>query len=266
MSHDPLDHDAIAGSVTGTFGRILRVHDEIGSTNQDALEWAENDAPEGAVVTTEHQSAGRGRWGRSWSSAPGALLQFSVILRPALAPADAGLLTCAMGVGVARAVNRATELDARLKWPNDVMLSGRKTAGILVESRGRELVDVAVVGIGINVNWARSEMPADIASSATSLSEELGSRVDRNELLVACLTALEETYGLLRDDDGRARVIADATRLSDVLGHRVTVSFVDSSTREGVAERISDRGALILETPNGTEEVSVGEVTRVRPA
>ncbi|MDQ3940065.1 MAG: biotin--[acetyl-CoA-carboxylase] ligase, partial [Actinomycetota bacterium] len=131
---DLLSAERIDDALRGRFGRPLRYHESIDSTNRDALEWAAAGAPEGAVVTTDHQTAGRGRWGRSWSSTPGRLLQLSVILRPGLPVTDAGVVTTAVGLACAESVDELTGVPAQIKWPNDVTVGGRKLAGILVES------------------------------------------------------------------------------------------------------------------------------------
>lgn len=264
MTADRLDAASIEPLLRGSFGRPLRAHDVIGSTNADALEWAATGAPEGAVVVAEHQTAGRGRWGRGWSSEPGRLLQFSVVLRPEIPPSDAGVITTSVGVAVARSIESVTSLEPKIKWPNDITISQRKLAGILVESRGREAIDVAVVGIGVNVNWAGDEMPEEIASTATSLSEELGRPFPRAELLASILAELETVFAWGTTPNARTRLIAEATDRSEVLGRGVTVTGADGSTREGIARRLTETGALELETPSGTEEIHVGEVTRLR--
>jgi BirA family biotin operon repressor/biotin-[acetyl-CoA-carboxylase] ligase len=192
------------------------------------------------------------------------LLQFSVVLRPELPPADAGLVTTSIGVAVARGIEAATALVPNIKWPNDVTIGGKKVAGILVESRGRDAIDVAIAGIGINVNWARTDMPAEIADIATSISEELGRPFSRPELLGTILAELEEMYSWKDSDAGRGRLIDEASGRSSLLGEQVTVAFADGSTREGIARRITETGALELESTSGTDEISVGEVIKVR--
>src|SRR5680860_1413471 len=125
----------IEGALRGRWGRPLRFFEEIESTNSEALEWAEEGAPEGAAVVADHQSAGRGRLGRTWLSEPGAVLPLSVVLRPRLPPDRFGLLSAAAGVATAEAIAEVSGLSCRLKWPNDVTISGRQVAGILHESR-----------------------------------------------------------------------------------------------------------------------------------
>ena len=264
MTDDPLDAASIRSHLQGTFGDPLRAHDSIGSTNEDALQWADEGITTGAVVVAEHQTAGRGRWGRTWSSQPGRLLQFSIVLRPDLPPADAGLITTAIGVAVARGIEAATSILPNIKWPNDVTIDGRKVAGILVESRGRSVIEIAVAGVGINVNWARAEMPEEIADVATSISEELGRSYSRAELLGSVLAEIEDVYSWRTSSTGRSRLIEEATARSVLLGEQVTIAFADGSTRDGIARRITQSGALELESAEGVEEIHVGEVTKVR--
>ena len=145
--------------------------------------------PEGAIATTDHQTGGRGRLGRTWADEPGTALLLSVLLRP---PAErrAPELSLVAAVAVALAVEHATGLSAQIKWPNDVMLDRHKVAGILAELRGDEVV----VGIGLNVNQARAELPPDARTSAASLRTVTGQAFDREALLATLLTGLDTAY------------------------------------------------------------------------
>jgi BirA family biotin operon repressor/biotin-[acetyl-CoA-carboxylase] ligase len=162
-------------------------------------------------------------------------------------------------------VEKATGLAAKIKWPNDIVVGGRKLAGILVESRGRDSIDIAIAGIGMNVNWSRSDMPPEIATAATSVSEELGYPFLRVQLLAKVLVETETVYAWALSGSDRPRLIEEASSRSNVLGHEVTIAFADGSIRTGVAERITDDGALELATESGAEEIHVGEVKRLRP-
>lgn len=258
--------DLIEPALRGSFGRPLRYHASIGSTNEEAMTWAEEGAPEGAVVGADHQTAGRGRWGRTWSSEPGSLLQTSTILRPELPIVDAGVITTSIGVACARAVEEVSGLEVGLKWPNDVNIAGKKVAGILVESRvdERGVIAIAIAGVGINANWAIADMPEDIRGRATSISVATGAPVDRLELLAAYLVALESVYGLI-GTDRRDEVIVEAVMRSEILERDVTVRFLDGSAVAGRATGIDPSGALKLETPTGTRLVHVGEIEQLRP-
>lgn len=252
----------IEGSLRGRWGRPLRYFEAIGSTNSEALEWADQGAPEGAAVVASHQSAGRGRQGRTWVSAPGATLPLSVVLRPRLPPARLGLLSAAAGVATASAIEEVSGLGCRLKWPNDVTISGLKVAGILLESRLGEKGGAVVCGIGVNVGWR--ELPPELSERATSLALQ-GRSVDRSQLLAALLLALEEACTRVEEKAGAADVIAAAQSLSEVLGGSVEVRLEGAAVR-GVARSLTATGALVLETPEGTRILDSGEIERLRQA
>ncbi|MDQ3646895.1 MAG: biotin--[acetyl-CoA-carboxylase] ligase [Actinomycetota bacterium] len=264
---DDLSEASIRRALTGRFGAPLRCLDEVGSTNTVALRWAaEEGAPEGALVVTEHQTEGRGRWGRRWLSQPGKLLQFSLILSPDLAGDDVGLLTTALGVACARGIETCTGLAARVKWPNDVTIGGRKVSGILVESvLSGGAIQTAVAGVGINVRWDQDEIPPDIAARATSIDRELGSSGGapprRAELLGAILAALEELYPF-GDPDA---VIREALTRSDVIGTKVSIRYPGGGTVSGRAVGLAPSGALRLEVDGEVREIKVGEVEHTAP-
>src|SRR5690606_12415094 len=146
---------------TARFGRTHRALGATGSTNADALAWATEGAPDGALVTAEHQTAGRGRHGRTWTDAPGLSLLASLLLRPTLPPDRLGLLPLAAGLAAADAVESVTGLVPRLKWPNDVLLGGRKVGGLLLESRLGDGPATVVLGLGLNVGQA--DFPPELA-------------------------------------------------------------------------------------------------------
>lgn len=261
-----LDPASIEAALRGRFGRPFRYFDAIGSTNSEALAWAEQDAPEGALVVADHQTAGRGRWGRSWFSAPGALLQFSLVLRPDMPLDRLGLVTTALGVACADVVEVVTGLPTDLKWPNDVMVRGRKLAGILVESRvtGARL-DAAVAGMGINVAWERDDAPEEIADRATSIASEAGAVVpSRAGLMARILATFESLYDAARDPERSDAVIDRATARSQILGRRVTIRFSDGRTLEGTATRLLPDGALELESGGRMESIHAAEIERLR--
>ena len=254
-----LSAETIRAALRGSWGRPCRYLEVAESTNDLAMRWAFEDAPEGSVVVTDHQTGGRGRWGRSWSSQPGRLLQFSVVLRPDLPLAQAGLVATAVGLGVAAGIESCAGVTAMVKWPNDVLVNGRKVSGTLVETQaeGDRLV-VAIAGIGINVGWSRDEIPDEIRDRATSLAIE-GGEVDRASLLASVLAELE-----LRSRARPGELIAEATRRSAVLGRTVRVRYPDGRTQEGVADGFDASGSLVLRTREGAAIVQLGEVEQVR--
>lgn len=261
-----LDAASVEASLRGRFGRPFRYFDDIGSTNTEALEWAAEGAPEGALVVADHQTQGRGRWGRSWFSAPGALLQFSLILRPDMPLDNLGLLTTALGVACADVVEVVAGVPTNLKWPNDVQVRGRKLAGILVESRVTgSRIDAAVAGIGINCAWDRSEAPEEIAERATSIASETGRPSPaRADLMARILASFESVYDAARDPERSATVIDRATARSEILGRDVTVRHSDGRTVTGTAIRLLPNGALELDIDGRVESVHVAEIERLR--
>lgn len=247
----------------GDFGARLVHLAEIDSTNSEALRLASDPGvPEGTVVVADSQTAGRGRWGRTWVSEPGKSLTFSVLLRPTARP---DLITTCVGVAVTEAVRELTGADAGLKWPNDVVVDGRKLAGILVESQsGPTGVLTAVAGIGINIE----SPPSDLGVPVTSMANVSSGRAPaRHEVLAVVLSWFEPLYRALGTQQGAAQIVDRASELSTVLGEEVTLAFADGRSQTGIATSLDPAGALIVRSPNGTETFRAGEIasTRVVP-
>jgi BirA family transcriptional regulator, biotin operon repressor / biotin---[acetyl-CoA-carboxylase] ligase len=180
---------------TKLVGSEILVFEETASTNDVVEHLAKSGAREGLVVFAESQTRGRGRRGRTWISPRGKGLWFSVLLRPALPPTAASRITVAASVAVARAIRQSCGVDARIKWPNDVIVNGKKLAGILTELRAEaDEILLAILGIGIDVNCQREDFPSGLADTATSLELEMGSIQDRIALSALVLTALDECY------------------------------------------------------------------------
>ncbi len=182
-----LDSDRLAGTRFAT----VRFFDELGSTNTELVEDARAGAPEGLVMVADHQTAGRGRLGRSWSAEPGTALLVSVLLRPPLPISDVPVVLMAAGLAACDGVEAAAGFRPQLKWPNDLVVGDRKLAGLLTESTPGEVTAV-ILGLGVNVTAAA--YPKELAAHAASCEEEAGRPVDRSELLVAFLVALEARY------------------------------------------------------------------------
>jgi len=246
---------------TDRFGRALRGFDTIDSTNTEAAAWAQEGVPEGAVVVTEYQSEGRGRHGRAWNAQKGQNLMFSVLLRPRLDPDRLGLLTIAASVAVADAIEPfVTPRRAALKWPNDVLLEGRKTCGMLLESSftGTQTTNVVVLGVGLNVN--QIEFPEPLRNAATSLRLATGRMVPRAPLLAHVLEALEDRYDAVHDDAAPI-CTAFSNRLRSLHEH-TTLRFTGTDqTISGIVRGVTEAGALQLETRDGVRVVHAGEVT-----
>jgi BirA family transcriptional regulator, biotin operon repressor / biotin---[acetyl-CoA-carboxylase] ligase len=262
-----LSDEILERALVGRFGRYRRVYDSIDSTNLEALRWAaEQGAVEGSLVVADTQTAGRGRWGRSWLSHPGAGLMFSVVLRPT--SLEPGLLTTAGGLAVARAIEEECGLPTLIKWPNDLLIGERKVSGVLVESRSvGHAADAVVLGAGINLHARAHDWPTEIAAGATSIAQEAeasgsGTVPARAELLGSVLRYLQGLYDGLNTRDGRAEVIEQAGARSSILGREVTVRFADGSSVEGVAAALASDGGLLLS--DGTA-ITAGEIERLRP-
>jgi BirA family transcriptional regulator, biotin operon repressor / biotin---[acetyl-CoA-carboxylase] ligase len=239
----------------------VRVVSETGSTNSDLLAEARNGLAEGAVLVAEAQTAGRGRAGRHWVSAPGSALTFSVLLRPAaVPPASRGWMPLLAGVAVARAVRAQTTVAAWLKWPNDVQANGAKLAGILAEQAG----DAIVVGIGINVSTGRDELPV---AGATSLAVEGATGMTAGRLLVGVLGEMERWYlawaGALGDALS-CGLHQEYQRLCGTLGKQVRVSLPGGETVAGLAAQVDGAGRLVVRSPSDLVPVSAGDVVHVR--
>lgn len=244
------------------FGQEMRGFEEVGSTNTEAADWAASGAREGSVVVTEYQSEGRGRHGRSWDAREGQNLMFSVVLRPALDADRLGLITIAASVAVAEALDSVVSPhQAALKWPNDVLLEGRKTCGMLLESSisGPPAADVVVLGVGLNVN--QTDFPDSLTDTATSLRLTTGRPVPRASLFARLLERLEERYDAAQADEADAVRAAFHDRLASL--HEQTTFHVPGTdqTISGVVRGITETGALRLDTPDGPETVHAGDVT-----
>jgi len=229
---------------TKVFGSKIEHHMTIGSTNERARELAEQGWPDGSFVVSEAQETGKGRLGREWSSPRGGIW-FSLILIPDMRPSEAPILTLAGGTAVAEAMAK-NGYDARLKWPNDVLLGEKKVCGILTEMSGEmERIDYIVMGIGINANCKVVDLPKEVRAKATTLLEAKGAPVDRKRLLADILTAFEGLYGLGPED-----MISRWKKRSATLGKRVRI-HTQKEDIEGVAKDLDATGALILELPSG---------------
>ncbi len=232
----------------------VRRFTELDSTNRYLLDEARAGAPTGLVAVADHQHAGRGRLGRTWSAPPGASLLVSVLLRPELPIERRHLVVLAAAVAMAEAVEATTGVRAGLKWPNDLLVGDRKLAGILAEGTG----DAVVVGIGVNLHWA--EVPPELAGIATAVNLEGGRPATRDELLGAFLAA----YARRLADLAAARVAYRARLVT--LGLRVRVEQA-SGARVGVATDVDDDGHLVVDVEgSGRVVVAAGDVVHLRPA
>jgi BirA family transcriptional regulator, biotin operon repressor / biotin---[acetyl-CoA-carboxylase] ligase len=230
---------------TRRLGRALIARAAAGSTNDEAWAAFAADAPDGTVVVADAQSAGRGRHGRVWHTAPGQSLALSVLLRRGCEPPALGLLPLAAGLAVAEALER---LGARpdLKWPNDVLLGGRKVAGVLCETRRA----AAVVGVGVNLGQTEADFPGEISTTATSLALA-GVTASREDVAAAFLVALESRWDELRHA-GPATLLGAWRARAACWGRAFTVRAPGGEV-SGVARGLDAAGALVLTLADGTE-------------
>lgn len=246
---------------SAVFGHRIFYYPSIGSTNDRALELAAAEEPEGGLVLAEEQTAGRGRRERTWWSTPYAGIYASLILRPAMPATRAPLLTFMAAVAVADALNEHTGLKARIKWPNDVLVGGRKIAGVLGEVRGNDAeVREMVVGFGVNVNHAAADFPEALRDLATSVRLERGAPLDRAPLLASILEGFERRYArLLRD--GPSTLLKEWESLSALApGAPVTVAG-PTGRIDGNFAGIDAEGGLLLDGEDGRRvRVPFGEI------
>ena len=249
---------------TGEPGRIgWRIHyfPEVDSTQEVARELAAQGSPEGIVVVAEQQSAGRGRLGRSWHSPSGVNLYTTIVLRPTMPLATVPQLSLVAGLAVAEALGRVAPGMVGLKWPNDVWLRERKVSGMIAEAvtdRRGELSCV-LLGIGINVNLAASDIPDELRDRATSVRIATGRACDRIELANSLFSFLDSRYMEVLTG-GFAAVRPAWERYSALTGKRVAI--VDGGRRQsGLVQGIDDDGALILDLGDRIERIVAGEVS-----
>jgi len=250
---------------TKVFGRSVISYRKVDSTNLIAYELAEKGMKEGAVILADEQVKGRGRHGRHWSSPSKGGIYMSCILRPSIAPNEISRITLLAAIAVAQAIRDFSSLEVTIKWPNDIMIDQKKLCGILTEMKAeQDSVDFVVLGIGINVNSSKSELP----KGASSIKEELRGRsgkivLSRVELTKKVLEKLEEYYNLMKSE-GFEPIIDIWKDLSVMIGSRVKVSL-HGKTFEALAHDIDPDGALVVRTESGVlEKISSGDVLMVR--
>jgi len=253
-----IDRDRLAG----TRFAAVRIHAELPSTNTALVDEARSGTPEGLVVVADHQTAGRGRLGRTWSAEPGTALLVSVLLRPPLPVDEIPVVLMAAGLAACDGVEAAAGFRPGLKWPNDLVVGDRKLAGLLTESTGGS--EPAVV-LGLGVNVTAGAYPPDLPEPATSCEEEAGRPVDRGDLLVGLLTALEARYSTALAAGGREATLRAYRADSATLGRRVRVELTAGPPLVGQASRLADDGQLVVVDDAGAEHlVNVGDVKHLR--
>ncbi len=259
-----LDIDVEIGLQTAIIGRKVASFDSVSSTIDVAGALAAGGAEEGTVVVAESQTGGRGRLGRPWSSPAGTGIWCSILLRPAIPPRDAPILTLMTAVAVASTLQKDYRIDARIKWPNDVIVDDRKMCGVLTELVAeQDAVKYVIVSFGLNVNQTRSDFPADLADIATSMRIITGKKQDRPEVFRNVLRELDSRYAGFMNDGGRD-ILARWRELTCTLGRMVSVRLRDELV-QGIARDLADDGSLLVEGADGSlRQISYGDVTIVR--
>ncbi|MEV8637966.1 biotin--[acetyl-CoA-carboxylase] ligase [Streptosporangium sp. NPDC051023] len=263
LDRPPLSQAALTRALVrpGGLWSDITVVGRTGSTNADLTQAARDGARQGAVLVAEAQFAGRGRLGRTWSAPPRSGLTFSVLLRPEPSPAKQGWLPLLVGLATASAVRKLAEVDARLKWPNDLLIGERKLAGVLAER-----VDSAVVvGVGLNVSVRADELPV---ATATSLVIEEAACVDRDPLIRAVLREIETHYREWSEADGDADACglrAAYLGISATVGQEIRVELPGERVLTGLATGIDGSGHLLVESKGREHALSAGDVVHVRP-
>jgi BirA family biotin operon repressor/biotin-[acetyl-CoA-carboxylase] ligase len=258
LPDDPLDINSLG---VGPLRRAVFFFPECSSTNDEARALAEADEPEGALVITDFQTAGRGRMRRAWQAPRGSSLLFSMLLRPPIELSRALLPVMAASLGVMEGIRCACGLGARLKWPNDVLIDGKKAGGILCElGLDGPTLKYVIVGIGLNVNFD-PRLIEGIPPDATSIQSILGRPQPRTELLRAILAEIEPRYGKLRRGESLREEWA---RALETLGRRVKVTLPEGELA-GMVEAVEESGGLVLALEDGTRRtVLAGDVAHVK--
>jgi len=242
-----------------TIGRRIEYHEEVESTNSEALHLAQQGAEEGTVVIAEAQSAGRGRLRRSWESPPAMNLYLSVVLRPDIPAAAASLIPLMVGVAVADVISKYCPGKVRLKWPNDILIEGKKICGILTEMRTRaDRVAFIIAGIGVNLNMQKLHFPRELRETATSLRIETALDIDRLDFAVRLFEILGNWYRVFLNG-GEAAIRAKWLQYADIVGKRVEVVFREMVQR-GTVRGLDENGALLLEGETGMQQVLAGDL------
>jgi BirA family biotin operon repressor/biotin-[acetyl-CoA-carboxylase] ligase len=249
---------------TKVIGRDIQVFEQTTSTNDVVEKLARDGVKEGVVVFAEAQTKGRGRLGRQWMSPARKGLWFSILLRPELRPQETTQLTVAAATALWRAIRAETGITAEIKWPNDILIRGKKVVGILTElSAEVDRVKHVTLGVGVDVNLSASEFPSDLRKIATSLRVESGKPISRPELATAILRELDRDYA--RICAGQFAALADEwEQHCTTIGKNVAIQIGERKMR-GRAEALDDDGALLIRTEHGhLERIIGGDVTLER--
>ena len=252
--------DILSGLRNRTIGQQIQIYDRVGSTNDLALQGGINGVQEGTLILAERQTRGRGRHGRKWLAPPGSSILASVILRHRLRANQVGLPNLIGAISIATAINALTNLSTWIKWPNDVLIQGKKVSGVLTELEyDRHRQPFFVMGFGVNVNMTEADLPEELRASATALQIESNREISRVPLLQAILHRLEENYLRLRRGETEP-IITTANGLLHFSGDWVQIKTTDGVFR-GQVEGIDQDGGLLLRDMNREQrKFLIGEV------
>lgn len=250
--------------LTQCFGRTLYAFPTLDSTNRFAKDLVHRGLPEGTLVIAEHQTEGKGRLGRSWVSPPFLGLTFSVLLFPKKNPDQYPLLSLAFANAIVNAVQQVLGIEAKVKWPNDILLKGRKVAGILSEMIiSPNLQKGFILGVGVNVNGLEEQFPVELQHTVTSLRMVKGTPVQREAFLSVLINQLEKWYDCFQE--GQASFILEQWKnSSETMGKTVKV-YLPQGCFYGIAKDLEGDGALILEKSNGEKQtIHSGDIVHIR--
>jgi len=246
-----------SGLKTQFIGQDIQIYQQIDSTNEEAIKQSGNNPPEGTLILAEYQTAGKGKYGKCWVAPTQSSILGSIILYPKLDSRQQGFITLIMALSIARTIFNITGLEAKIKWPNDVMIEGKKVSGILTEKGQRNSL---VVGFGINVNINYGDMPKSIRKTASSIQIELGCKFSRAELLQSLLVNFEKMYILLNSGK-KDELLAQILSLSETVGKYVIVKQ-GTQIIKGKAFSINKNGGLLIKIENGNiKEIYSGELS-----
>ena len=258
---DTIAEDEVASRMkTRRLGKTIRYFRSLTSTNEYAKKMAEEGAGEGLLVLADEQTAGKGRLGRSWSTPPGATIAMTLLLRPGIAPDRIAMVTLVMGMAVAKACRELYDLPAGIKWPNDVVVNGKKLSGTLTEmSAELNQVNYIVIGTGINVN--RTAFPEEIADRATSLQAELGRETHRADLIAEVMFRFEQYYDTFLQTQDLSGLQEEYHSMLLNIGRPVRV-LEPGNEYTGVADGIDAMGELLVTGDDGKQHrIYAGEVS-----
>ncbi|HHU64142.1 MAG TPA: biotin--[acetyl-CoA-carboxylase] ligase [Clostridiales bacterium] len=243
-------------------GNSIFVYDSIHSTNRLAKELAEEGSVEGTVVIADSQTDGKGRMGRHWISPPAGGLWMSIILRPDIKPNNVACLTLVIGLAICKALRKLTHLDIGLKWPNDLVINGRKVCGILMElSAEVDRVNYIIAGIGLNVNFKSRHFPGELRSTATSLYIESGQRYGRKEVALQMLYSIEQHYIGFLQTKSLGKMKEEYKKLSIVLGKDVVITTPEKNLYGRVVDFYDDGSILLVDDGNEQHKILTGDVS-----